>query len=326
MTLYDLLEIPTNSSEKEIKLAYKKLAKKYHPDINKNGQDMFVRINNAYSILSDPVQKIKYDMMINASASKTFEIFSANNQNMRDFYSQSDMWHESFMKNNTPTKQWNFSNDNYYEYEDQNFFNNYRDLTIDGLGAFLDKDISLAFYQIYKNYKIDTNLEQKLLSKPEFLKNKITLDKLIDFIKYKYDYFAWIEAKRYFDIEALLELTKEEILKNLTVKMPLKAKVINEDRRFEIWHEELRNYAFNVPTNTQNGEITEFFNKGHKALGWQGDLILTIKIVPYIKTRLKIYSSVFSNDKTTLWFFVNNNKKENPNNRIFDYKTYEYKD
>ena len=326
MTLYDLLEISSNASSKEIKNAYKRMAKKYHPDVNKNGHDIFVRINNAYSILSDPVQKVKYDMMVNISNAATFEIFT--NQNPHSNYqSQSDLWHESFMKNNTPTKQWNF--DSNYDYDSsscENYNDYYQNLTIDGLGAFLDKDISQAFYEIYKDFKISLNLQRVLLSRHETRTNYVNAANLVEFLKIKYDYNAWIETKRFFDIEAILELTPEEIKKSSNIRMPLKIKVINEDRRHEIWHEELRNYAFTIPSNTQNGEITEFFNKGNKALGWQGDLVITMRVVPKINKRLKIYTNILNTDKTHLWFFVPNNQVENPNNRIFDYKTYEYKD
>ncbi|MGV1746606.1 J domain-containing protein, partial [Mycoplasmoides pneumoniae] len=64
MTLYDLLELPQTATLQEIKTAYKRLAKRYHPDINKQGADTFVKINNAYAVLSDTTQKAEYDAML----------------------------------------------------------------------------------------------------------------------------------------------------------------------------------------------------------------------------------------------------------------------
>ncbi len=62
-SLYDTLEIPENASEAEIKKAYRKLARKYHPDVNKEkgAEDKFKEINSAYEILSDKQKKAQYD-------------------------------------------------------------------------------------------------------------------------------------------------------------------------------------------------------------------------------------------------------------------------
>lgn len=63
-SLYETLEIKDNASETEIKKAYRKLARKYHPDINKeeSAEEKFKEINAAYEILSDKEKKQQYDM------------------------------------------------------------------------------------------------------------------------------------------------------------------------------------------------------------------------------------------------------------------------
>ena len=62
-SLYETLDISENASADEIKKAYRKLARKYHPDINKEpeAQEKFKEINAAYEVLSDPDKKTKYD-------------------------------------------------------------------------------------------------------------------------------------------------------------------------------------------------------------------------------------------------------------------------
>ena len=63
-TYYEILEIEKDASEQEIKLAYRKLAKKYHPDLNKDdpdAKDKFIEIKNAYDILIDPRKRRIYD-------------------------------------------------------------------------------------------------------------------------------------------------------------------------------------------------------------------------------------------------------------------------
>jgi curved DNA-binding protein len=62
-SLYETLGISENASADEIKKAYRKLARKYHPDINKDpeAQDKFKEINAAYEVLSDSEKKAQYD-------------------------------------------------------------------------------------------------------------------------------------------------------------------------------------------------------------------------------------------------------------------------
>ena len=63
-SLYETLEINENATTSEIKKAYRKLAKQYHPDINKTkeAEEKFKEINAAYEVLSDDEKKSQYDM------------------------------------------------------------------------------------------------------------------------------------------------------------------------------------------------------------------------------------------------------------------------
>ncbi len=61
---YNILGITKDVSEKEIKKAYRKLARKYHPDLNPNDKEAekkFKQINEANEVLSDPEKRKKYD-------------------------------------------------------------------------------------------------------------------------------------------------------------------------------------------------------------------------------------------------------------------------
>lgn len=62
-SLYKTLEVSENANESEIKKAYRKLARQYHPDVNKDkgAEDKFKEINAAYEILSDKEKKRQYD-------------------------------------------------------------------------------------------------------------------------------------------------------------------------------------------------------------------------------------------------------------------------
>ena len=57
---YNILGVERSADEKEIKKAYRKLSKKYHPDVNPNNkeaEEKFKEIADAYSVLSDPEKR-----------------------------------------------------------------------------------------------------------------------------------------------------------------------------------------------------------------------------------------------------------------------------
>jgi len=64
-SLYETLAVSENASAEEIKKSYRKLARKYHPDINKDESavDKFKEINAAYEVLSDTDKKAQYDQV-----------------------------------------------------------------------------------------------------------------------------------------------------------------------------------------------------------------------------------------------------------------------
>ena len=62
--LYAILGVDRSADDKKLKSAYRKLAKKYHPDANpgdKNAEQKFKDVGEAYAILSDPEKRKLYD-------------------------------------------------------------------------------------------------------------------------------------------------------------------------------------------------------------------------------------------------------------------------
>ena len=62
---YEILGISRSASQEDIKIAYRKLAQKFHPDKNKKApKNKFIQISEAYQVLSDIDKKRKYDNRI----------------------------------------------------------------------------------------------------------------------------------------------------------------------------------------------------------------------------------------------------------------------
>ncbi len=82
---YTVLGITKDANEEEIKKAYKKLAMKYHPDKNPDGEKEkaeieFKKISEAYSVLGDPIKRRNYNLGIPTSIGGNFDPFTMFNR------------------------------------------------------------------------------------------------------------------------------------------------------------------------------------------------------------------------------------------------------
>jgi curved DNA-binding protein len=85
---YDLLGVKKDATEKEIKQAFRKLAKKYHPDANPDPQAeaKFKEINEAYEVLSDKTKRAQYDQF--GAVNPQWNVGGSNGQQV---YTNTDM-------------------------------------------------------------------------------------------------------------------------------------------------------------------------------------------------------------------------------------------
>lgn len=90
---YEVLGVDKNADSKEIKKAFKMLAKKYHPDISKeeNAEEKFTEIQDAYAVLSDENKRAQYDQYGHAA----FEQMSGG-QHYSDGFDFSDIFSDIF--------------------------------------------------------------------------------------------------------------------------------------------------------------------------------------------------------------------------------------
>jgi molecular chaperone DnaJ len=91
---YEILGVNRSADKEEIKRAYRRLARKYHPDVNKDpgAEDQFKEINRAYEVLSEPETKARYDRFGEAGVGSAA---GGGYQDMGDFGGFADIF-ESF--------------------------------------------------------------------------------------------------------------------------------------------------------------------------------------------------------------------------------------
>ncbi len=104
---YDILGIEKDSSEEEIKKAYYRLAKKFHPDLNKTdpkAKEKFIELQEAYEMLVDPAKRKIYDQVgynpNNVDLSDIFHKYSFMRAN--DFFHEFYQTRARAAQNNPP--------------------------------------------------------------------------------------------------------------------------------------------------------------------------------------------------------------------------------
>ena len=98
---YEVLGLSKGASDEEIKRAFRKLAKQYHPDVNKEpgAEEKFKEIGEAYAVLSDPQKKAQYDQFghsafANGAGGQGFGGFNAEDIDLSSIFE--DLFGSSF--------------------------------------------------------------------------------------------------------------------------------------------------------------------------------------------------------------------------------------
>ena len=90
---YDILGVGKGASDDEIKAAFRNLARKYHPDVNKepDAEEKFKELNEAYGVLSDSDKRVRYDRFGKAGVSG-----AGGGQGYQDFSGFGDIFEDLF--------------------------------------------------------------------------------------------------------------------------------------------------------------------------------------------------------------------------------------
>jgi curved DNA-binding protein len=258
---YKILGLETNRiTEIQLKNAYREQAKKYHPDVNignKNYEERFKDINEAYRILSDTSSKRKYDRIWNRNVGKTKSTYESSKNNsdiFHIFFGNVDIDSEKSKKISNPSKGENLETE--------------LKISIEEAFRGAEKKISLRTVDgTMKTLKIEVppgiqhNEKIRLIGQGKPGKNGGKNGDLFIRIKIKNDDKFILEG---YNIKSYLNLTPWEAA--LSTKMTFNG--INEDINVYI------------PSGTQSGEQITIPQKGYKdGKGGRGDLILEAKIM-----------------------------------------------
>ena len=99
---YEILEVSKSATADEIKKSYRKLARKYHPDVNpgnKEAENKFKELSEAYAVLSDPEKRKEYDAVGHDAFTRSghgYDFQNMNYEDMRNYNFGGSSWEDIF--------------------------------------------------------------------------------------------------------------------------------------------------------------------------------------------------------------------------------------
>ncbi len=265
---YKILGVSRESSTDEIRKAYRKLAKQYHPDINKEpgAEDKYKEINEAYEVLKDPDKRSKYDTL------------GMNWQQGQDF---------------TPPPGWGSNNGGYQHVEfGGNFSDFFQTLFGSGLGDMFgggsgnfggssgyhnpvsrdsEADITLSLEEAYRGGKFNLRLGSRKLSVniPKGITEgtKLTL-------RGKSERGGDLHLTIHISPHSVYELSEYDLTREM--KVPVYDAVLGKDLTVETLAGEV---TVKMPPGIQDGQKLRLRGKGMpKRDGTFGDFFVRVKI------------------------------------------------
>lgn len=283
MDYYKVLGLTKEASIEDIKKAYRKLAMKHHPDRNKgdkDSEDEFKKINEAYATLSDTTKRKEYDMR----------------SSFNGFHSHTNS-HSSGFRNS------HFSEENVDDFM-RDFFN--RDSFSDIFGAHFNRKVyavTLNFWEAIfgtkKQFQIrdeNNNVANVIVQFPPGLDDGNEIEVHLEG-----------GSKIYLNIRIIPDknFTRDNLDLYTTIDIPLSKALLGGTIKFPHWE---KDFEINVPAGTQQGQLLRLSNAGIKKDIFSGDLYLKCNIVlpkKLTKKQKEILEEYAKTEKENTSFFDN---------------------
>ena len=98
---YDILGIPQSADGDQIKAAFRRLAKLYHPDKNPQGKEQFAKILMAYEVLIDPPRRKQYDLKLKHGSAENFKPQKTKAQKQKEWgFSDEELKRRNYFREN----------------------------------------------------------------------------------------------------------------------------------------------------------------------------------------------------------------------------------
>ncbi len=252
---YEILGVSRNATQDEIKEAYRKLALKYHPDVNKSkeAEEKFKEITEAYAVLSDPEKRKQYDMY--------------GEEGIYSQYTQEDIFRGVNFED--------IFRDFGFDFSDlfKQFFGNFET----GYSLDIENDLDITLQDLYKGGKKEINVSRY---EPCKACNGTGVEKGS----------RWITCPECKGAGQIRSYRRTPFGTMVTVttcprclgagKIPEKVcKVCNGTGRVY----STSKIEVNVPVDISDGERLRLKGQGHYQSGQKGDLYLNVHIIPDLK-------------------------------------------
>ncbi|GAA7071156.1 DnaJ family protein [Helicobacter pylori] len=266
-SLYQTLNVSENASQDEIKKSYRRLARQYHPDLNKTkeAEEKFKEINAAYEILSDEEKRRQYDQFgDNMFGGQNFSDFARSrnaNENLDDILSSifgSGGFSQRFSQNSQGFSGFNFSN---FAHEDLDITTT---LNVSVLDTLLGNKKQVSINNETFSLKIPIGVEE---GEKIRVRNKGKMGRTV-----RGDLLLQIHIEE----DEIYKREKDDIIQ--IFDLPLKTALFGGKIEIATWHKTL---TLTIPPNTKAMQKFRIKDKGikNRKTSHVGDLYLQARLI-----------------------------------------------